>query len=213
LSARSTTARVTTAGGEPAAVGCRAHTGWAALVTVSGGVAEPRILLRRRVELSDPTGRVRRNVYQAARGLDPATAASVVEKSERTARAQASVVLGQAVRDVAVEAAVVRACAVVVGAFPAGTRLESILASHALAHAAEGRLYQQAILHGAEANGLRTLEVPKRSIWEVAETAFGIGGAELRRRIDGLRRDVGPPWAEDQKLAAVAAWIALAQSR
>jgi hypothetical protein len=34
----------------------------------------------------------------------------------------------------------------------------------------------------------------------------------LRRWIDELRREVGPPWAQDQKLAALAAWIALARS-
>ena len=30
--------------------------------------------------------------------------------------------------------------------------------------------------------------------------------------IDQLRRTVGPPWAQDQKLAALASWIALARS-
>jgi hypothetical protein len=68
------------------------------------------------------------------------------------------------------------ACAVITGAFARETPLESILRSHALAHAAEGDLYQRALLKGAEAQGLE------------------------------------PPWAEDQKLAALAAWIALARS-
>jgi hypothetical protein len=46
--------------------------------------------------------------------------------------------------DASKEGAVVRSCAVVVGAF-AGARLESILASQALAHA-KGRLYQATLL-------------------------------------------------------------------
>jgi hypothetical protein len=198
--------------GQAAAIGCRAHTGWAALVVVAGGFAQPEVLFRRRAELSDPTGRVRRNVYQASRALEPAAAADVVEAAERIAAEQAAAALERAVGDAQDEGVMVRSCAVVVGAFPGGARLESILASHALAHAAEGRLYQAALLHGAELRGLDAVAIPKQSIWELGEAALGDTRDELRQRIDQLRRQVGPPWAQDQKLAALAAWIALARS-
>ena len=195
-----------------AAIGCRAHTGWAALVVVAGGFARPEVLFRDRAELGDPAGRVRRNVYQAARGVKPTEAAVLVEAAERIAAEQAAAALERTVREATDEGAVVRSCAVVIGAFPAGARLESILASHALAHAAEGRLYQRALLQGAEAYGLDAVAVPKRSIWDEGESALGVGQDELQRWIDQLRREVGPPWAQDQKLAALGAWIALARS-
>ena len=198
--------------GRAAALGCRAHTGWAALVVVAGGVAQPEVVFRGRAELGDPAGRVRRNAYQAARSLKPAEAAVLVEAAEQIAAEQAAAALERTVREAADEGAVVRSCAVVVGTFPAGARLESILASHALAHAAEGRLYQGALLQGAESRGLDTIAVPKRSIWEQGESALGIGRDELQHWIDQLRREVGPPWAQDQKLAALAGWIALARS-
>jgi hypothetical protein len=192
-----------------AAIGCRAHTGWAALVLVAGGVAPSDVLFRGRAELGDPRGRVKRNAYQAARGLDLAEAAALVEAAERIAAERAAAAIERTVRDAADEGAVVRSCAVVVGAF-SGARFESILASHALAHAAEGRLYQSALLQGADSCGLDALAVQKRSIWEQGEAALGIARDELRHWIDQLRREVGPPWARDQKLAALAAWIALA---
>jgi hypothetical protein len=208
-------ASVVTAGsresGRAAAIGCRAHTGWAALVVVAGGVARPKVVLRGQAELDDPTGRVRKNVYQASRALEPAEAAAQVEAAERIGAERASAAIGRTVRDAADEGAVVRSCAVVVGAF-SGARLESILASHALAHAAEGRLYQSALLQGAESRGLDAIAVPKRSIWEQGESALGPAQDDLRQWIDQLRREIGPPWAEDQKLAALAAWIALARS-
>jgi hypothetical protein len=197
--------------GQAAAIGCRAHTGWAALVVVAGGVARLEVVFRGRAELGDPSGRVRRNAYHAARRLEPADAAALVEAAERIAAERAAAAFEQTVSDAADEGAVVRACAVVVGAF-GGARLESILASHALAHAAEGRLYQGALLQGAEARGLKPVAIPKRSIWEQGESALGVGRDELRHRIEQLRREVGPPWAEDQKLATLAAWIALAGS-
>lgn len=194
-----------------AALGCRAHTGWAAVVAVTGGVAQPEVVFRERIELADPSGLVRRNAYHAARALEPAAAADLVETAARIAAEQAAETLGQMVRRATAEGTEVRSCAVVVGA-PAGeVRLESILASHALVHAAEGRLYQGTLLEGAEARGLEAIGVPKQAIWEQGEAALGLPRDELRRWIDALRREVGPPWAEDQKLAALAAWIALAR--
>jgi len=110
------------------------------------------------------------------------------------------------------EGAVVRSCAVVVGTSAGEARLETILASHALVHAAEGRLYQGALLQSAEARALDTIAIAQRSIWEEGEAALGIARDELQHWIDQLRREVGPPWAQDQKLAGLAAWIALARS-
>jgi hypothetical protein len=199
-------------GGRAAALGCRAHTGWAALVVVAGGLSRPEVLFRGRAELGDPAGRVRRNVYQAARALEPSAAAAQVAAAERIAGEQAAAALERIVRQMTDKDAVVRSCAVVVGTFPREVRLESVLASHALAHAAEGRLYQAALLQGAESCGLDAVAIPKRSIWEQAEEALGVAEDELRRWIDQLRRELGPPWAQDQKLAALAAYIALARS-
>jgi hypothetical protein len=198
--------------GRTAAIGCRAHTGWAVLVVVAGGVARPEVLFRGRAELGDPAGRVPRNVYQASRGLESAHAATLVGAAEQIAAERAAAALERTVRHVTDEGAVVRSCAVVVGMFPGGAGLESILASHVLAHAAEGRLYQRALLQSAESRRLDTMAVPKRSIWEEGESALGVAQDELRRWIDELRRELGPPWAQDQKLAALAAWIALART-
>ena len=177
---------------ERAALGCRAHTGWAALVVVAGD----EVVLRRRAELADPTGRVRKNAYQAARSLDLVAAADLVEAAERIAAEQAALEIERTLREAKVEATL---CAVVAGA-SRDAPLESILRSHALAHAAEGRLYQAALLKGAEACGLEAVALRKQLLSEERE---------LRKRADGLRRQLGPPWAEDQKLAALAAWVAL----
>ena len=195
-----------------AALGFRAHTGWAALVVVAGGLTRPVVVSRGRAELGDPSGRIRRAVYHAARALEPAGAAALVEAAEQIAAEQAAAAFERTLREAREEDAVVRSCAVVVGASDREPPLESILASHALVHAAEGRLYQRALLQGAEARGLDTVAVPERSIWEEGEAALGVAADELRQWVDQLRREVGPPWARDQKLAALAAWIALARS-
>jgi hypothetical protein len=178
---------------------------------VAGGITRLEVVFRGRVELGDPRGRVRKNAFHAARALEPAAAAELVEAAERIATEQAAAAIERTVREAADEGAAVRSSAVVVGAPQRGLGLETILASHALVHAAEGRLYQGALLRGAESCGLDTIAVPKRAIWAEAEAALGVAEDDLRHRLDELRREVGPPWAQDQKLAALAAWIALAR--
>jgi hypothetical protein len=195
--------------GRAGALGCRAHTGWAALVVVAGGIARPEVVFRGRAELGDPAGRVRKNAYHVARTLEPAAAAALVEAAERVAAEQAAAAFERTLHEATDEGVVVRSCAVVVGTSAGEARLETILASHARVHAAEGRLYQGALLQGAESRGLDTIAIPKQSIWEQGEAALGVAQDELRDWIDRLRREVGPPWAQDQKLAALAAWIAL----
>lgn len=125
-----------------------------------------------------------------------AEAAELVEAAARIAAERAAAEIERVVREAGPE---VRSCAVVVGASK-DAPLESILRSHALAHAAEGRLYQQALLEGAKSCGLEAVAVPKREL--ACEE-------ELRKWVDVLRHELGPPWAEDQKLAALAARVAL----
>jgi hypothetical protein len=49
------------------------------------------------------------------------------------------------------------------------------------------------MLQSAEARGLETFAVPTRSIWEQGEPTLGVARDELRRWIDALRWEVGPP--------------------
>jgi hypothetical protein len=72
------------------------------------------------------------------------------------------------------------------------TDLPAILRSHALLHAAEGDLYEQALLAGADELGL----TPQR----VDATTLVLGST-----VDALGRGAGPPWQKDHKLAAAAA--------
>ena len=193
-----------------AAIGCRAHTGWAVLVVVAGDAAHLDVVVRHRIELADPAGALSRAVYQRSRGLEPAKAAARVAAAERIAAERAAAALESAVREAGDADLRVRRCGVVVGNLSAAVPLASILASHALAHAAEGRLYQEALLDGAEASGLDPIAVARASMWDEACWTLGVSAEELKRRLGDLRREVGAPWTEDQKLAALAALLALA---
>jgi hypothetical protein len=66
------------------------------------------------------------------------------------------------------------------------------------------------LVHALQACDLPVTGVPERDLWDRAATVLRLPAAELRPRVAELGRPCGPPWAQDQKLAAVAAWLALA---
>jgi hypothetical protein len=44
---------------------------------------------------------------------------------------------------------------------------------------------------------------------EIAQQALGSERGELLRRLAELGRPLGPPWSQDEKFAALAAWLAI----
>jgi hypothetical protein len=50
----------------------------------------------------------------------------------------------------------------------------------------------------------------RASIWDEACWTFEASMDDMKRHLAEVRREVGAPWAEDQKLAALAALLALA---
>jgi hypothetical protein len=169
---------------DPAAVGFRCHSGWAVLVVVSGSPISPVVLDRRRVELVDES--LPRQPYHAVAedGAPPSVIDNVADAS-RTA-------VAEALRSIARIGAV----GVVATERQIPPDLDQILASHALLHAAEGHLFERAVIEAAHDAGLRTHVVPPKSI-------------EVPSAIDALGRSIGPPWQKDHKWAATAALAAL----
>src|SRR5882762_925034 len=53
-----------------AAIGCRAHSGWAALVAIGGSPGSPEVVLRRRIENADPEIPGSKQPFHAAEPLD-----------------------------------------------------------------------------------------------------------------------------------------------
>jgi hypothetical protein len=89
--------------------------------------------------------------------------------------------------------------------------LEQILGSHALIHTADGELFREA-LRGACAGCNLSLEgIREKELFAVASRKLGISPAVLRKRVTTLGKSLGPPWSQDEKFAALAAWLTLAR--
>jgi hypothetical protein len=77
--------------------------------------------------------------------------------------------------------------------------LDRVLRSHALLHAAEGALYERAVVDAAVAAGRAASLVDRRTLQPTDE-------------VETLRGRIGPPWQKDHKLAAMAALTVLETS-
>ena len=92
----------------------------------------------------------------------------------------------------------VAGCAVLTGSAKPVPELEKILASHTLIHTAEGAMFRDVLIWAAKECALPVTAIGEKTLDAVA-----------LERIGTLGKGIGPPWAQDQKLAALAALMAL----
>lgn len=95
------------------------------------------------------------------------------------------------------------AAGVIVGDHPISAPLEKILASHPLAHAAEGQFYRDALIDAAAECGLQVSTLSRD------QAAARLSSAAVAPIIAVLGSSAGPPWRKEHKLAAVAAHAAV----
>ncbi len=104
------------------------------------------------------------------------------------------------------------ACALLVPEPMPDWSTEEILAVHFRMHKAEGVLFTDAIARAAARCGLHVIAVREKRLWEAAEKELATARGALMKTIAELGKAAGPPWAKDQKSAALAAMIALGKS-
>ena len=167
------------------AIGFRCHSGWAVVVAVSGTAAAPVLLDRARIELVD--GSLPRQPYHGvAEDGHPRTVITEVEEAATAAVAAHLRTLDR-----------VDLVAVVAAERRLPDSLDRILAAHTLLHAAEGALYEQAVMEAAGAAAIPVHVTDPKSI-------------HVPPAVEALGRTAGPPWRQDHKWAATAALAALA---
>jgi hypothetical protein len=196
----------------PAALGFRAHSGWTAAVAVAGSPREPVVIARRRIETADPAIAGSKQPYHAAEDLDPRKAKSLIGRCRARSLQLASDAVAAVVADLKKQGHKVVVAGVVAGSGRVLPELSAILRSHALLHTAEGEFYRDVMAEASQAGSLLVTKVPERELWEKGAAVFHISADDLEQRLKELGRSLGPPWQQDQKFAALAAWIALAES-
>jgi hypothetical protein len=193
--------------GTLATLGFRPHTYWTPAAALAGPANAPRLIARRRIVFA--TGRERMAYHQAAE-VAPAGAQTLIDgvrvATQRNAAGEIAALLADLRRDGAVvEIAVVP---------EARPRLPDTVAEivrvHALMHAAEGVFYRDVVAAACRELGLEVVRTLERDLPETAAAILDVEPAALRARLADMAAGLGPPWSEDYRVAALAAWLGLA---
>ncbi|MBL6852260.1 MAG: hypothetical protein ISS15_00915 [Alphaproteobacteria bacterium] len=206
--------------GSAISVGVRTHSGhgseeggWAAYVVLGGPVSEPRLLFRGRMQLWDSRVEGSNQPFHRAgvmfpfhrcEPMDFKTAEAFVKRCRKSSRDMA----GRALNDIASAHGALNAYCVLTGPERALPPLREILTSHGLMHAAERAFFRDAVRDAAAQRKIAT-EIVRENDLPALEKR--LPGTEATRR-DTLKvfgKQVGSPWAQDEKFAATAAWLGL----
>jgi hypothetical protein len=196
-----------------AAIGVRVHSGWGALIAIAGQRGAEEIIERQKVVIIDSKkpGAVQPYHYVAEMEIPAAERhlAQCVIDSNRLAREA----LGHISAELLNRGYSLAGAAILLSSARPLPGLDQILASHALIHTAEGEFFRQTFRHSFESLEVPVIGIRERELDERAQKAFGKLAAQIRKNINDMGRILGPPWTQDQKTAALAAAIALAESR
>ncbi len=192
-----------------AAAGLRVHSGWTALVAMCVEAGEPVVLLRERVELVKTFSYKFRQPYHTAEKLPFARGREFISKVHAEARQLAYRAMCATQAELTKRGYRLTACGLLLASGRPLPKLENILASHALIHTADGELFRGVLAHASARCGLPVLRVRERELVRDAAQALGLQDAALLKRVTQLGKPLGSPWSQDEKYAALMAWLAL----
>ena len=87
--------------------------------------------------------------------------------------------------------------------------IDEIRAVHFRMHKAEGALFRDALAQAAASCGVKLVGLLEKVLESRAEAALATSMSRMSDLLAKLGKSVGPPWGKDQKVAALAAMIAL----
>jgi hypothetical protein len=185
------------------ALGFRVKSGFAIAVALRGPASAPRIVARRRVELSDPAVAETRQPYHhgfSTHETDSGAIAERVRIVERCAQRSVNALLA----DDALAGC--RGAALVVGSVidPA-----AVGNPHIRAHASEGQLFRSVLQSALQAHGVRCDVIVEKQLGARAAAGLERTSADIARTIGRLGKDAGGPWRAEEKAASTAAWLLL----
>ena len=196
-----------------AAIGVRMHSGWGALVAVSNNAGTVEVIDRRRVALTTSGTLGANQPYHFAENLELPEAEKFLGNCFAASKRLALEQVREVVGELRGRQYRVIGSAVLLASGRPLPPLSKILASHALIHAAEGEFFREAFSKACEGLDLSVTGFRERNLNECAQTALGKAATRMWQQISTLGRSLGPPWTKDQKTAALAALVVLANKQ
>jgi hypothetical protein len=192
-----------------AAIGIRAHSGWAAAVAMAGSLSTLQILQRERMVVIDGDGPRANQPYHFAKDLPLEQAEVHLTQCAKVSRRLALAGLENMVEELRKAGYAIVGCGILVASGRPLPRLAQILASHPMIHTAEGEFFRQAFADACAHLNVPVARFRERELLDRAAAQWRITAPKVRARLKNLGRELGPPWTQDQKNAALAACLLL----
>jgi hypothetical protein len=192
-----------------AAVGLRVHSGWAAMVALCVEKGAARVLDRKRVHLVETFTYRFRQPYHTAEKMPIGEAGEFVAGMEKESQKLAYRAIQVMRAELQKQSIELTRCALLLASGRALPSFENILASHALIHTADGELFREALSCAAKRSSVEIIKIKEKELLENGVRVLRIQPAALLRRLTALGKPFGAPWSQDEKFAALAAWLGL----
>jgi hypothetical protein len=190
----------------PAGLGFRVKSGWAMAALVAGTADSPQLVMCRSVLLSDPKFPQSKQPYHAALELPEKEGKAVAKKLAGVVRDAAKKSVGVLVKGVGALKYEVRGAALVVGSMVDPATLHN---EHIRAHGLEGQLFRTVLEDAFRAQKIRCEAFLEKGAYEAAAPLLKRTAAQIKRAVAKLGETHDGSWRAEEKLAALAAWVAL----
>jgi hypothetical protein len=193
-----------------AAIGAAVHSGWAALVALAQAPQGLTVVARCRANMVDEQDLDSKQPYHALEAVGLEAARERLRIFERSAAELAHAALRDVIQNLEQRGYVAGSFGILDSSGRSSDSLASTLASHALIHTADGDHFRSALAAAAQRCGLIVQRAVAKGMEEQAKSRLNRSSPQLRDMLSRLGKQVGPPWGEDQKRAALLAWMLLA---
>ena len=187
-----------------AALGVTVKSGWASAVLVSGSSGLPQIIDSRRIDLSDPVVPESRQPYHdgfgTARRRGPELSRLIASVKRFGRRSMTNLIQHHE------KSYRLRGVGIVVGSL---INPDEIGNEHIRIHALEGRLFRHVVEDAAASRDLPHVIWRDRDLYPLGAAMLNRSEARLRAVLTTLGKTRPAPWRDEQKTAALAAWLVL----
>lgn len=180
--------------------------GWAQAVLLAGPSQSPRLMRCQAALLSDPQVPKSKQPYHAALRLPEQKAAPVVRELRGVVSRAARKSVAELLKQAAEAGCEVRGAGLVVGSLVDPASLHN---EHIRAHGLEGQLFRTVLEEAFQARGIACKVLVEKTAYTAAAAALKKAPAGVKRTAALLGEAHDGPWRAEEKLAAVAAWVAL----
>jgi len=190
----------------PAALGFRVKSGWAMAVLLVGPSNAPKLVRCQAVLLSDPKIPRSKQPYHAALDRPGKEGKTLAEKLCHVVAGVAKQSVQQLLEQAVADGYGVMGAGLVVGSLVDPATLHN---EHIRAHGLEGQLFRTALEDALREQGLSSRVLLEKNAYTIASPTLRKSAPEAKKIIAGLGESHEGSWRAEEKLAALAAWMAL----